>query len=366
MFRRNASVGTAVLALIIAAGVMTGQAANAATPTVNLRTAGGYAVLAAAGVTNAHAAGTQTVVNGDLGTHPTASITGFPPGTVNGVQHPADASALAARTDLNAAYIDAQGRVPFSSIAAGLGGTTLTPGVYRAPPAGFDITGTLTLNGQGDPSAVFIFQIPASTLVTAANSNVSLIGSAQSCNIFWQVGSSATLGASSIFRGNILADTTISAGQNASVDGRLLAGAVTASGAVTLIDDNVTRSTCAAPPQPPAPLVCPGGFSGTFPACVPIPIPTVSTPTPVPTLIAPPGGGSFNGGTPGPSQTPTPAATSSPSSPSSPTPTPTVAGLVSLPSTTTSGGSPINGIGLILIGLGAAIFVYRQRRLRIR
>ncbi len=351
MFRRTASVGTAILALVIAAGVTTGQAANAATPTVNLGTAAGYAVLAAAGVTNAHA----------VGTHPTAAITGFPPGTVNGVQHPADASALAARTSLNAAYIDAQGRVPFSSIVTELGGTTLTPGVYRAPLAGFAITGTLTLNGQGDPSAVFIFQIPASTLITAANSNVSLIGSAQSCNIFWQVGSSATLGASSIFRGNILADTTISAGQNVSVDGRLLAGAVTASGAVTLIDDNVTMATCAAPPPaPPAPLVCPGGFSGTFPACVPIPIATVSTPTPAPTYTMPPGGGAYYGGTPGPTQTPTPAATSSP------TPTPTVAGLVRLPSTTTSGGSPITAAGLILLGVGAAILVYRQRRPRIR
>jgi Ice-binding-like len=329
MFKRNALTGAAILVLIVTAGVMAGQAANAATPTVNLRSAGAYAVLAAAGVTNTHAAGTQTVVNGDLGTHPTAAITGFPPGTVNGAQHPADASALAARTDLTAAYVDAQGRTPFTSIVAALGGTTLTPGVYRSPPAGFDITGTLTLNGQGDPTAVFIFQMPATTLITAASSNLSLIGSAQSCNIFWQVGSSATLGATSTFRGNILADTTISAGQNASVDGRLLAGAVTASGAVTLIDDNVTMSTCAAPDSPAA-------------IVVPIPVAPVVIITPSPTPATTPGATT----TPGPTKTPTPVTT--------------------LPSTSTSGGFPIPGIALMLAALVAALVVYRQRRLRIR
>ena len=212
--------------------------AQSTQPPVGLGTAQSFAVLAGQGVTNTG----PSVVNGDLGTHPNAAVTGFPPGLVNGAIHAADAVALQAQSDLTTAYNDAAGRTPVTTIATELGGRTLLPGVYNSSSGTFQITGTLTLNAQGNPNQVFIFQM-ASTLITASSSTVSLLGGAQACNIFWQVGSSATLGTTSTFRGNILALTSIQVQTGATVEGRALAR----NASVTLDDNVFTLPTCAAP-----------------------------------------------------------------------------------------------------------------------
>ena len=208
--------------------------AGAAESSVGLGTAGSFGVLAGSTVTNTG----PTVVNGDLGVHPGTAITGFPPGTVGGTIHSADAVAAQAQTDTTTAYNDAAGRTPFTMVATELGGRTLLPGVYRGATLG--ITGTLTLDAAGDPNAVFIFQA-GSTLLTATDSRVSVINGAQACNVFWQVGSSATLGTRTAFVGTILALTSITADTGATVQGRLLAR----NGAVTLDTNTITRATCA-------------------------------------------------------------------------------------------------------------------------
>ena len=205
---------TALVALVFAGSA---QAATA----VGLGTADSFAILAGAGVTNTG----PSVINGDLGTAPTPSVTGFggaPNGTVNGAIHQADAVANQAKVDLTTAYNNAAGQGPANALATQLGGQNLTTGVYNSQSGTFNITGPLTLDAQGDPNAVFIFQT-ASTLVTASASSVQVINGGQSCNVFWQVGSSTTLGSNSVFLGNIFADQSISAGSGATVDGRLLA-----------------------------------------------------------------------------------------------------------------------------------------------
>jgi uncharacterized repeat protein (TIGR01451 family) len=206
-------------------------------PPINLGTAGNFAILAGSGITNTG----PTTITGDVGTFPTTTETGFGSVTLIGTNHIGDAVTQAAKTDLTAAYNDAAGRVPAIAVSGDLGGLTLVPGVYKSASS-LGLTGTLALNAQGDPNAVFIFQM-GSTLTTASGSNVSLINGTQSCNIFWQVGSSATLGTGSTFRGTILAFTSITATTGVTVDGRLLA----MNGAVTLDTNNITVATCAIP-----------------------------------------------------------------------------------------------------------------------
>jgi hypothetical protein len=206
-----------------------------------------FAVLGGATVTNTG----PTVLNGDLGISPSPACTGFPapctggPGVVNGTIHSADTTAAQAQLDLTAAYDNAAGQATTTTTGSQLGGLVLGPGVYAATPGpGFlDITGTLTLDGQGNPNAVFIFKA-ASTLVTASGpgaSQVALINGAQSCNVFWQVGSSATIGTFSDFAGNVLALTDIEALTSATINGRLLAR----NAAVTLDSNTVTAARCA-------------------------------------------------------------------------------------------------------------------------
>ena len=206
-------------------------------PPVNLGTAGNFAVLAGSGITNTG----PTTITGDVGTFPTTTETGFGSVTLIGTNHAGDAVTQVAKTDLTTAYNDAAGRIPATTVSGDLGGQTLVPGVYKSASS-LGLTGTLTLDAQGDPNAVFIFQM-GSTLTTASGSNVNLINGAQSCDIFWQVGSSATLGTGSTFRGNILALTSITATTGATVDGRLLA----MNGAVTLDTNTITEATCEIP-----------------------------------------------------------------------------------------------------------------------
>ncbi len=209
--------------------------ALAAQPPVGLGTADSFGVLAGQTVTNTG----PTTINGDLGVMPGSAIPGFPPGMVNGTIHAADAVALQAQSDLTTAYNDAAGRTPPALVSADLGGLTLTAGVYRAPGA-LGLTGALTLDAQGDPNSVFIFQA-ASTLITASASRVNMINGAQPCNVFWQVGSSATFGTTSAFVGNVMALTSVSLNNGVTLQGRALAR----NGSVTLINDTITAAHCA-------------------------------------------------------------------------------------------------------------------------
>ena len=195
---------------------------------------GNFAVLAGTTVTNTG----STTVAGDLGVSPGTAVTGFPPGLVSGTTHAADGVAAQAQADLITAFNDAAGRSGASSVSGDLGGLTLSPGVYKST-SGIGITGDVTLDAHGNPDAVFVFQI-SSMLITASGSHVVLTNSAKACNVFWQVGSSATLGTNSVFAGNILALTSIAVTTGAKFDGRALAR----NGSVTLDTNTINGCTC--------------------------------------------------------------------------------------------------------------------------
>ncbi|WP_262059489.1 ice-binding family protein [Streptomyces sp. STR69] len=242
--RRTMSVWiAAVTAVVIAAVVlaMTPTSASAVATPVPLGTATSFAVLAGSQVTNTG----PSSITGDLGVSPGTAITGFPPGTVLGTQHSADAVALQAKRDLVTGYNNAAGQAPDVTYPTApdpveLGGRTLDPGVYKAPISA-GITGTLTLDAHSDPNAVWVFQI-GSTLTTASGSNVSLINGASPCNVYWQIGSSATLGTNSTFVGTIMAQESITVTTGTTIAGRALAR----TGAVTLDNNTINRGTCAA------------------------------------------------------------------------------------------------------------------------
>jgi type VI secretion system secreted protein VgrG len=202
---------------------------------ISLATVSTFAVLASTTVTSTGA----SVIVGDLGLNPGSEVTGFPPASLTGVAHVADGVSLQAQTDLTAAFLDAAGRVANAIVSTDLGGQTLQPGVYKSLSS-MSLTGPvpLTLDGGGHPDAVFIFQA-ATTLTTGSASSVQLIGGASACNIFWQVGSSATL-AGSAFEGTVLSLASITATTSAGVHGRLLAR----TGAVTLDTNAVTLPLC--------------------------------------------------------------------------------------------------------------------------
>jgi hypothetical protein len=198
---------------------------------VLLGTATSFGVLAGTTVTNTH--GTQ--ITGDLGVSPGTAVTGFPPGSVNGTTHSADGVADQAKIDLITAYDDAAGRTGAMAASGDIGGQTLTPGVYNSTSSLEINSGNLTLDAEGDASKTFIFQI-GSTLITFEGRQIILTGGTQAKCIFWQVGSSATLGTHSIFKGTILALTSISATTGATMDGRALAR----NGEVTLDTNTIT------------------------------------------------------------------------------------------------------------------------------
>jgi hypothetical protein len=229
---RLAAVAVAAVAAAVLIGAAGPAGAVAVAAPVPLGTAAHFAVLGASTVTNTG----PTVITGDLGLSPGTSVTGFPPGLVIGTVHTADSVALKAQADLTTAYNDAAGQAATATIPTELGGTTQTPGVYVSAAGTFGITGTVTLDAQGNPAAVFIFKA-ASTLITASASNVKLVNGAKAANVFWLAGSSATLGTNSTFRGNILALASITVTTGVTVHGRTLARTA----AVTLDTDTITK-----------------------------------------------------------------------------------------------------------------------------
>jgi type VI secretion system secreted protein VgrG len=204
--------------------------------TILLGTAGDFAVLAGTTVTNT---GPTVIDGGDVGVFGGSAITGFPPGIVTAPNsiHAADAVAMQAQIDLTTAYNVAAG-LSGVALSGDLGGRTLTPGVYSFSSSA-QLTGILTLDDQGDPDAQFVFQI-GSTLTTASGSSVVSIngGAMPGCDVYWQVGSSATLGTGTAFEGHILALTSITMNTGATIlDGSALAQ----NGAVTLQSNSITN-----------------------------------------------------------------------------------------------------------------------------
>ena len=302
-----AVLGLGAVTIWVALGGVTAEAAT----TVNLATAAPFAVLAGTTVTNT---GTS-VITGDLGLSPGSSVTGSP--TVIGTSFVDDPVAVQAKSDLTKAYVVAAGDTRTATVSTDLGGQTLTAGVYFES-TGLGLTGTLTLNGQDNPNSVFIFQTGSSSLTTASASSVVLENMASACNVFWQVGSEATLGSTTAFVGTILAADSVSLNTGATVVGRVLAQTAEVS-----LEGNTIS--------------------------VPTTCNTTPTPTPTPTTTS----------------TPSPTTTTT----STPSPTTTPGTRVPVPATGAGGTSGFGGGsvlllgGLVLLGAGVAMGTIRRRRL---
>ena len=237
--RLTASAGFA----LVLCGVVSPVSAQTAP---SLGSAQSFAVLGGSTVTNT---GPSTIA-GDLGVSPGSAVTGFPPGLVtSGTIHAADAVALAAQNSVVTAYNSLTSLACTQDLTGlDLGGRTLTPGVYCFSTSA-PLTGTLTLNAQGNANAVFIFKT-GSTLITASGSSVAVINGGSPCNVFWQVGSSATLGTSTSFAGTILALTSITMTTGARLTGRALAR----NGATTLDSNTISANACASAVPGPVPV----------------------------------------------------------------------------------------------------------------
>ena len=267
--RAPVRAGAAFLTIAFVFALLAPGVARAATAP-SLGTAQRFAVLGGSAVTNTG----PSTITGDLGVSPGNAVSGFPPGLVaGGTIHSADAVALQAQRDVTTAYNALAGQA-CDTVLTGqdLGGLTLTPGVYCYAAAA-QLTGTLTLDAQGNPSAVFIFQI-GSTLTTASNAKVQVINGGSPCNIYWKVGSSATLGTATTFVGNILALTSITLTTGANISGRALAR----NGAVTLDTNTVSFAACTTVPATPTPTATA--------TATPLPTATPVPPTMTPTLTA--------------------------------------------------------------------------------
>ncbi len=251
---------------------------SAATPVLTPGSTTSFAVLGATTITNTGPTVITGTAGGNIGLAPGSSFTGSTTVTTSGVQHIADTTATTAQTDLVTAYNAVAAPTPTVLASPELASHVITPGTYSTGAGSFENSGALTLDAQGVANAVFIFQA-STTLITSAGSTMTLTNGAQACNVYWNVGSSATLGANSTFVGHIYALTTITANTGANVQGQLLAR----TGAVNLNANTITNSAC-----------------------------STATPTPTPTAAATP------------TVTPTPTATATPTVTPTPTATPTV------------------------------------------
>jgi hypothetical protein len=280
LWRRRATAFLVVAgAFSVAVGAIGwGGAPANAVGSVNLGAAASFGVLGSAAVTNTG----PSVITGDVGTSPGTAISGFPPGVIapgTGALHSADANALGAYNAATAAFTVADDPTGVTVLTSdNLSGQTLFPGTYHSTGTDLALNSAvpLVLDAQGNTNAVFVLQA-GQALTTASGSVVSLVNGAQSCNVYWALGSSATLGTSTTFVGNILATASVTLTTGASIDGRAFA----LNGTVTLDTNTVTRSTCAPPPPPPV----------VIPVVVPVatPTPTVSptaTTTPTPSVSA--------------------------------------------------------------------------------
>jgi hypothetical protein len=259
------ALGLIATGIIVPTSLFIAGFASATASAIPLGTASSFGILAGAGITNTG----PTTINGDIGTFPTIAITGSGTMTINGVNHDGDAVTQQAKSDLLTAYANAAGQGPTTPITSDLGGLSLTPGVYNSPTT-VSLTGTVTLDGGGNADSVFVFQV-GSTLTTASASQVVLTNGTQACNVFWQVGSSATLGTGSAFIGTVLAAQSVTVTHDVTIGGRVLAQ----NGAVTLDTDVITPSTCAA-------------TAPTTTTTTPTTTTTASTPTTVATPITSP------------------------------------------------------------------------------
>ncbi len=258
-YKNSRKILIGIMLLIGASGtVMTSSIAFAAQPTVDLQTAAPFAILA--GTPNITDAGNTSVITGDVGLSPaTGAGIGLLCSQVTGTIYSVDAAGplpcrvtngpllVTAKNNLTTAYTDAAGRTPVTTVPTELGGTTKTAGVYDSASTTFGITagaGALILDGQGDPSSVFIFEMNAAGtgLTVGAGSTVSLINGAQACNVFWRL-DTASVNTTAVFKGSILALNSISVANGANIEGRLLAR----NGNVTLINDVIAKPTCTAP-----------------------------------------------------------------------------------------------------------------------
>jgi hypothetical protein len=249
--------GLAVAAMGVAM-LLPATSASAATTAPGLATAGSFAVLAGSAISNTG----PTTITGDVGSFPTNTLTGFNDVTLHGARPGADV-VNQAKTDLGNAFVQARESGPPAQVGTELASLVpVLPGVYHSNH--FGITGTMTLNTLGNPNAVFIFQSDFE-LTTATDSRVEVLNGSVACNVFWEIGSSATLGVRSHMVGTVMAGASITATTSATIEGRLLAG----TGAVTLDTNTITRPDCDA-----------GGTTTTTPT------PTTSpTTTPTPTSV---------------------------------------------------------------------------------
>ena len=233
-----------VIGLLVAglvALIVSPSISSAAVPLIRQGTTSTYGVLAASTVTNTGPTTISGTAGGDVGLSPGTSYTGRESVTRSGVDHITDSAASVAQTDLVTAYNDLGVPAPTTLAAPDLAGQTIRPGTYSTAAGTFLNSGTLTLDAQGDPTAVFIFQA-ASTVTTSTGSSMVLANGAQACNVYWRVGSSATLGVDSRFIGHIYALTSITANTRATVSGQLLAR----NGAVTLDSNRIVNDACVA------------------------------------------------------------------------------------------------------------------------
>lgn len=265
------------MAVGMAALLALGATAALAAEQPRLGTAANYAVMAGTTITNTG----PTVVNGNLALSPGSAVVGFPPGVVTGEPDVMNADAVLAQTDLVTAYNDAAAAITTETLTGtDLGGLTLTPGVYTFSSSA-QLTGTLTLDGQGSTNATFIFQI-GSTLTTASASRVELINGAGGCAVYWQVGSSATLGTMTAFQGTIMAlqSITMNTGATIGVGGIGNGGRALARNAALTLDTNVITppppgcTFAAAPGASESPTTAPSESPATTPTG-----PTASAPT---------------------------------------------------------------------------------------